>query len=168
MQRASAVPWTSAGCIASKHETGIPQNGLQRSLLQNGSELPYGRAFKTCLWYDEIVVLVLHGDEAQPILARDAVDGHAPIGPALGNRRRHGIVRLGLGPVAGWAGAVQQAIDQNTRPAAGITTHHETVSLGERRCHGRLKRPSLEPAIAIAEHDALEPAIAGKQVKIRG
>jgi hypothetical protein len=108
-----------------------------------------GRAFKACSWHDEIVVLISYGDEAQPVLACEVSMVTPPIRATLGDRRGYGIVRLGLRPVAGWARATQQAIDQDARAAAGVAADHETARFGEHLRHSRLKRSALEAAIAI-------------------
>ena len=52
----------------------------------------HGRPFEPRFGYNEIVVLVLRWDEAQPVLPGYGLDRHAPIGTVLRHGDGHGVV----------------------------------------------------------------------------
>src|SRR5215469_6125440 len=98
---APATP--KAGCAACTsdrsaldRETESGQRLAHRGVLEQFPETLDGGALEPRLWYDKVVVLVLDRDKPQPVLARHALDRHAPIGALL----RHGdgdcVVRFGL------------------------------------------------------------------------
>src|SRR5262249_38386917 len=52
------------------------------------------------LGHDEVVALLLHRNEPQPVLPRDRIDGHPPVRAPLAHGRCDRVVRLGLDAVA--------------------------------------------------------------------
>src|SRR6516164_1410882 len=105
------------------------------------------------LRHDEIVMLVLHRDEPQPVLARHALDRHAPVGAPLCHCNSDGIVRFGLRPISRRLGAVEQTIRQDAGAAAGIAVDHQTFRSGRCRRDRIFCRTALEALVALAIDD---------------
>src|SRR5712691_9242801 len=87
----------------------------------------HGRAIQSASRNDKVVVLVLQRSESQAGVSRDRCDGHAPIGPALGDGGDYGVVRARFCPVTRRTGFRQQTVNQNASPAATITVDENAV-----------------------------------------
>jgi hypothetical protein len=59
----------------------------------------YRLASEPSFEHDEIVVLILRGDEAEPVLSGDSLDRNPPIDPVLRDGDTNGTMRLRLRPV---------------------------------------------------------------------
>src|SRR5262245_56788207 len=100
-------------------------------------------------------MLVLHRDEAEPVLARHAIDCDTPIGALLRYRDGDGIMRLGLRPIARRFGASKQAVREDPGPAAGIAVDHQAIQRRHRHGNRVFYRAALETRVALAVDNAL-------------
>ena len=66
----------------SNAEPGCDQRFAQRGIEQEGAKSYDCGPPQSYPWYDEIVMFVLNGDEAEAVATRHAVNSHAPVGPA--------------------------------------------------------------------------------------
>src|SRR5215472_9251505 len=163
----------------SKGFTRGAQLGGSDSKTERGQRVSRGRGLKRaekalhrgasepCLGYNEIIVLVLRGYEAQSVLPGDRLDRDAPIGSALRDGNAHGVVRFWLRPVASRLGAFEQSIRQNTGAAAGIAVDHQALRHSDRCTYGLLKGPTLKARVALAVHDPLQTSIARHKLQRR-
>src|SRR5215467_13415009 len=163
----------------SKGFTRGAQLGGSDSKTERGQRVSRGRGLKRaekalhrgasepCLGYNEIIVLVLRGDEAQSVLPGDRLDRDAPIGSALRDGNAHGVVRFWLRPVASRLGAFEQSVRQNTGAAAGIAVDHQAPRHSDRCSYGLLKGPALKARVALAVHDPLQTSIARHKLQRR-
>src|SRR5688572_14342542 len=102
-------------------------------LVQQRPEQDERRPLQSRLGHDEIVMLLLHRDETEPVLFRNGVDRETPIRAALCDRRGHGIVRFRLYAIAGRLPALEQPIDQDPRAAARIAIDQRAVGIDQRK-----------------------------------
>ncbi len=82
-------------------------------VLEHGAKALHCRPSEPRLGHDEIIVLVLCRDEAEPVLLGDRLDRDPPIGSVLRDGDTHGVVRLRLRPVASRLCASEQAVRQS-------------------------------------------------------
>src|SRR5262245_22458228 len=93
-------------------KTALGQSLADFGLLQEPAEGLHRRPVPAKARDREVILLVLVGQETKVAPGGNGGDGEAPVGPSLSHSRRHGIVRPGLGQVAGRAGSAKQAVDQ--------------------------------------------------------
>src|SRR5262249_11115270 len=111
----------------------------------------------------KIKVLLGQWDEAEPEIIRHRFDRHAPVGARLRDACGDTIVRTRLVPIACGSGVFQETINEQTRPGALVSIHHDTVRIGQRRNDRRFQRWTLKTMIAPPENEALHPSPAGKE-----
>jgi hypothetical protein len=67
----------------SNAKPGCDQRFAERGIEQEGAKSYDCGSLQSYPWYDEIVMFVLNGDEAEAVATRHAVNSHAPVGPHL-------------------------------------------------------------------------------------